>query len=101
GTTLVWPGYAAPRSTRCECAARPEQRAASLQAAPRPHPPHAAGEHGGAGRQKTQPRHTGEGEEQEEKQEEEHKNGKTEGEYGYTGRSAHATLHIINGAARP
>jgi len=31
----------------------------------------------------------------------EHKNGKTEGEYGYTGRSAHATLHIINGAARP
>jgi len=29
------------------------------------------------------------------------KNGKTEGEYGYTGRSAHATLHIINGAARP
>ncbi|CAK0893971.1 unnamed protein product, partial [Prorocentrum cordatum] len=78
---------------------RPPQ--ASLQAAPRPHPPHAAGEHGGAGRQKTQPRHTGEGEEQEEKQEEEHKNGKTEGEYGYTGRSAHATLHIINGAARP
>ncbi|CAK0893972.1 unnamed protein product, partial [Prorocentrum cordatum] len=78
---------------------RPPQ--ASLQAAPRPHPPHAAGEHGGAGRQKTQPRHTGEGEEQEEKQEEEEENGKTEGEYGYTGRSAHATLHIINGAARP
>ncbi|CAK0893973.1 unnamed protein product, partial [Prorocentrum cordatum] len=75
GTTLVWPGYAAPRSTRCECAARPEQRA-SLQAAPRPHPPHAAGEHGGAGRQKTQPRHTGEGEEQEEKQEEEVGGGK-------------------------